>query len=157
MSKTIFITGATSGITGMMYYNNVTKEVKYTTAAKSFIIDHPTDKDKYLVHACLEGPESGVYYRGKGKITNNEYTTILLPDYLENLATDLTVQVTSIHSKSRKNKNILETSEIENNSFTVYGENGDFYWLVLGKRCDVDVEPLKISTIVKGAGPYKWI
>ena len=34
------------------------------------------DKDKYLVHACLEGPEAGVYYRGKDIIQDNEYTEI---------------------------------------------------------------------------------
>ena len=35
---------------------------------KTFIIDHPIDKNKYLVHGCLEGPEFGVYYRGKSEI-----------------------------------------------------------------------------------------
>ena len=25
--------------------------------------------NKYLVHSCLEGPESEIYYRGKGEFT----------------------------------------------------------------------------------------
>jgi len=48
-------------------------------AAKSFIIDHPKEPEtKHLVHVCLEGPEAGVYYRGKGEITNNETVEISL-------------------------------------------------------------------------------
>jgi hypothetical protein len=38
---------------------------------KTFIIEHPIDTSKYLIHACLEGPEAGVYYRGKATIDNN--------------------------------------------------------------------------------------
>ena len=36
--------------------------------AKTFVIDHPDDENKYLVHVCLEGPEAGVYYRGKAEV-----------------------------------------------------------------------------------------
>src|SRR5262245_13955049 len=35
---------------------------------KSFQITHPLDSSAFLRHACLEGPENGVYYRGKGTI-----------------------------------------------------------------------------------------
>ena len=43
------------------------------------------DPEKYLVHACLEGPEAGVYYRGKGKLDNFK-TEIKLPDYATQIA-----------------------------------------------------------------------
>jgi hypothetical protein len=108
-----------------------------------------------LVHACLEGSEAGVYYRGLGEITNDISTTILLPDYVKNLATHFTIQLTPIYSG--KKIGTLNASKIENNSFNVYGENCEFYWLVQGKRVDIEVEPLKSSTIVKGSGPYTWI
>lgn len=124
--------------------------------AKTFIIEHPLDNSKYLIHACLEGPESGVYYRGKATIDNNESTTIQLPDYVAPLATDFSIQVTSIYSKERSEPNLLEVSEIENNQFTVYGNNGSFYWYVYGKRNDILVEPNKSSIVVNGDGPYKW-
>jgi len=123
---------------------------------KTFIIEHPLDNSKYLIHACLEGPESGVYYRGKATIDNNESTTIQLPDYVAPLATDFSIQVTSIYSKERSEPNLLEVSEIENNQFTVYGNNGSFYWYVYGKRNDILVEPNKSSIVVNGDGPYKW-
>jgi hypothetical protein len=126
------------------------------TGPKTFIIDHPLCISKYLIHACLEGPEAGVYYRGKATIDNNESINIKLPDYVAPLATDFSIQVTSIYSKERSEPNLLEVSEIENNQFTVYGNNGSFYWYVYGKRNDILVEPNKSSIVVNGDGPYKW-
>ena len=125
---------------------------------KTFVIEHPLDLNKYLVHACLEGPEAGVYYRGKGEITNNESTIIELPDYVSKLASNFTIQITTIYNKQNPimNNYNYSTSEIENNNFTVYGSNGTFYWLVQGERCKVNVEPLKELIILKGDGPYKW-
>ena len=49
------------------------------------------------------------------------------------------------------------TSEIRSNCFVVYGENGCFFWLVQGTRGELNVEPLKKDTDVKGDGPYKYI
>jgi|MesohylFT_1024984.scaffolds.fasta_scaffold05084_2 hypothetical protein len=126
------------------------------TGSKTFIVNHPLDASKYLIHACLEGPEAGVYYRGKTTIENNESVTIQLPDYVAPLATNFTIQITSIYSKERSEPNFFEVSEIENNSFTVYGKNGSFYWYVYGMKNEILVEPYKNSIVVNGNGPYKW-
>jgi hypothetical protein len=126
------------------------------TGPKSFIIDHPLNPEKYLVHACLEGPESGVYYRGKGEIENNESVSIQLPEYVSKLAKDFTIQVTSIYSKERNEPNILQATDVENNEFKVYGKNGKFFWTVYGLRNEILVEPDKNSINVNGDGPYKW-
>jgi hypothetical protein len=126
------------------------------TGPKTFIIDHPSDENKYLVHACLEGPEAGVYYRGKATIQNGESIVIILPDYVEQLATELTVELTPIYSNDTIYGSIYETSEIENNHFTVYGKNGSFYWTVYGKKNDILIEPDKTNVNVLGEGPYKW-
>jgi len=123
--------------------------------AKTFVIDHPTDKNKYLVHGCLEGPEGGVYYRGKSEIINGESIEIHLPEYVKKIATDFTIQITPIYTGKKIDQ--LYASEIEENTFTVYGENSKFYWLVHGKRCNIEVEPSKNDVIVKGTGPYKWL
>ena len=144
----------------MMLYSTSNNEVLYSNAStsagnKTFIIDHPINKDKYLVHGCLEGPESGVYYRGKGEIINNKSTIIQLPEYVKKLARDFTIQLTPIYCEREIKQ--LYTSEVEDNSFKVYGENCKFYWLVQGKRCDIEVEPSKSDVNIKGSGPYKWI
>lgn len=123
---------------------------------KTFIIDHPLDESKYLIHACLEGPEAGVYYRGKASIENNEYIAIELPNYIKTLATNFTIQITPIYSKTNSEKNIYETSEIENNQFTVYGKNGSFYWSVYGTKDAIHVEPSKNDINVQRNGPYAW-
>ena len=138
-----------------MFYSALTGEIQYITVPKTFVINHPNNPNKYLVHGCLEGPEGGVYYRGKGEIINNESTTIYLPDYVKSLATDFTVQLTPIYNGKKMEQ--LYTSEVENNCFTIYGNNCKFFWLVQGKRCDVNVEPYKHEVNVKGQGPYKWI
>jgi hypothetical protein len=124
------------------------------TGPKTFIIDHPSDENKYLVHACLEGPEAGVYYRGKASIENDESIAINLPDYVEPLAEELTIELTPIYSI--QGPRIYETSEIENNCFTVYGKNGSFYWTVYGKKNEILIEPDKDSISVRGNGPYTW-
>jgi len=55
---------------------------------KNFIIPHPSKENKQLVHACLEGPENGVYVRGR--IKGNKIT---LPEYWANLVDPRTVTV----------------------------------------------------------------
>jgi hypothetical protein len=161
--KPIRSSAAAGGAANVVFYNPSSAELIYGAAptasaavsSKTFVIDHPTNANKYLVHACLEGPESGVYYRGRGEIINNLQVTIHLPEYVEHLASEFTLQITPIYSG--RNMQQLYTSEIENNAFIVYGENCAFFWHVTGKRGDIEVEPSKDTTNVKGSGPYKWI
>lgn len=63
---------------------------------KNFVIDHPTRPGKKLVHTCLEGPENGVYVRGR-VLNSNE---IELPEYWKKLVdeTSITVSITPIGS-----------------------------------------------------------
>jgi hypothetical protein len=156
--------GSTANTEPYLVYNSGTNSGTSNTGNKSFIIDHPYDKDKYLVHVCLEGPEAGVYYRGKNKITNNKNTIIELPYYVDRLAYDFTISVTPIYNddfsdseEKEKEQISLGCSCVKNNKFKVYGKNCDFYWIVYGKRDNVNVEPLKALTNVKGDGPYKYL
>ena len=121
------------------------------------MIDHPVDNDKYLVHACLEGPESGVYYRGSDEITNNESTVIVLPSYVEHFSFDFTVQVSPIYQEQPQQPQPLCVSKVENNQFTVYGNNCEFFWIVSGTRTSINVEPFKRNSNMNGNGPYRWL
>lgn len=71
-------------------------EVKGSLKAvtKSFTIPHPTKPGKRLVYVSLEGPENGVYIRGK--LYNSD--TIDLPDYWSALIDydSITVSLTPI-------------------------------------------------------------
>jgi hypothetical protein len=142
-----YLSVATSGV-------NIQSSNIYIPSAKSFIIDHPLDYSKYLVHACLEGPEAGVYYRGRGEITNDICVEINLPDYVCAFARDFTIKVTGIYDGTPAK--IYSAGEVINNRFMIYGGNGCFYWTVTGSRGNILVEPDKNAVIVKGDGPYKW-
>jgi hypothetical protein len=144
-----------------LLYDTVTNEVVWNgtqtcSNGKTFIIDHPNDpQNKYLVHACLEGPEAGVFYRGKGTIQNNHSATITLPQYVRKLAYDFTVQLTPIRTSPTKSSQ-LTSSKVIDGVFTVYGANGSFFWLVYAKRHSIEAEMQKSTTKVYGDGPYKY-
>jgi len=143
-----------AGATGMLTYSTTNNEVVVDTS-KTFIINHPVHKDKYLIHACLEGPEAGVYYRGKGKIKENKKETIIsLPEYVDTFVSDFTVHLSSIGQIACQN---LSASSVKDGKFTVYGEEeSEFYWMVYGKRESIKIEPNKENIFVYGEGPYKW-
>ena len=146
------ITGFT-GPTGIQGPIGPTRTGDTGPTGKNFIIEHPSDASKLLIHSCLEGPETGVYYRGRGEITNGSSATVQLPDYVAGLAYSWTIHVAAVYEGVIRTYNF---SEVDNNSFTVFGENGKFHWSAMGKRRDIVVEPLKSDTIVFGQGPYLW-
>lgn len=127
--------------------------------SKTFVIDHPEQENRYLVHACLEGPEAGVYYRGQGEILMGKtFTEIILPSYTRNFY-DFTINITAIISDTSI-LNMYGVTPVVNGKFKVITNNmngGKFYYTVFGKREDVRVEPLKRHVTVNGEGPYKYI
>jgi len=133
--------------TGALNWNSTTGEmVQYS--GKTFVIEHPLDDEKYLVHACLEGPEVGVFYRGEGEIID-KYVEIKLPEYTNNLASNFTVYVFSLNGK-------VSSTKVKNGKFKVFGSKGLFYYLVIGSRESIEVEPLKNNLKIKGSGPYTY-
>jgi hypothetical protein len=111
---------------------NYTLEVNGTFAAtsKSFVIDHPTKDGMKLRHGTLEGPEDGVYVRGRLKDTN----VIELPDYWTGLVHEdtITVNLTAIGGKQDiwvedivDNTVIVGSDAPINCFYTVYGERKD--------------------------------
>ena len=93
---------------------NVFVDGTLDAATKNFKIQHPTMEGYYLVHSSLEGPERGIYHRGKLSVSN----IIHLPDYWKELPvdeTDMTVQLTPIGNNCQHwvKKVTKETVEIE--------------------------------------------
>lgn len=140
-----------------------------TTHVKTFVINHPNPSKKdsqYLTHACLEGPESSVYYRGRG-VTNNGVAKVYLPDYFIHLVDEstATVQLTPIMNEPTKviqSMNMMTTT-VSNGHFYVYTSittNQEFFWLVIAERKDISklkVEVDKKDYILKGDGPYTYL
>lgn len=129
----VFVSGGIAAL-GAIISSNIQGAVKY------FNIPHPTKEDKRLVHACLEGPENGVYFRGRLKKEN----TIEMPEYWVGLvdSESVTVQLTQIGSSQDL---IVEKIDWPN-SITVKSGNGseiDCYYTINGTR--IDVPPLKVE------------
>jgi len=110
--------------------------------AKAFIIPHPLDDTKELWHACLEGPESGVYYRGEGETVDGK-AVIKLPDYFEalTLPDQRTTQLTERYD-DEDNPSFgcfLAAGRVRNGQFTVRSSvpAAKFYWEVKAVRADI--------------------
>ena len=167
-------TGATTDPT--LLYNSDTTYLSYGVGitgvpAKTFVIEHPLHTNKYLVHACLEGPEAGVYYRGRGRMDTNCVDTncvntncvvICLADYVDQLASDFTVIVTPRLATTTMHDGTFPTlmaTRVVQGSFMVYSDIVPcaFDYVVFGKRQAISTEPAKATAVVKGTGPYKWL
>lgn len=101
---------------------------------KKFDISHPTKPNHRLAHACIEGPEVGVYYRGKLKDNN----VIELPEYWRGLvdAETITVNLTPHGCYQELFVKVIEWGTriiVVNNS----GGPIDCSYTVFGKRKDV--------------------
>lgn len=103
----------------------------FYAVSKSFLIKHPTKKKKNLRYACLEGPENGVYFRGK--LVNGK--TIKLPPYWTKLVDPDSITVTltpreypqpNLHVVSSDNKKVVVASDKKVCcDFVVYGVRVD--------------------------------
>ena len=105
---------------------------KLTATSKSFLIDHPTKENKKLQYASLEGPENGVYVRGK-----LEGDVIELPDYWVGLVHEdsITVNLTPIGKYQH-----LYVEDIKDNKIFVNCVGGDVkcFYTIYGERKDIE-------------------
>ena len=99
---------------------------------KAFDIPHPTKEGHRLRHICLEGPEAGVYIRGKLK-----GTTITVPEYWKGLVDEdsITVHLTPIGSGQNLYVDSIEWGrriQVRNAS----GGPIECFYLIQGERKD---------------------
>lgn len=127
------------------------------TVVKTFIIDHPKDSNKYLIHATTESPHNGVEYWGTAQLDKYGHAVVDLPKYFEELTAKQgrAVLLTPVRGVSA-----VSATDIEDGSFRIRGRAGSSVsWLVKAIRKDVPpllVEPLKRDLDVYGDGPYKY-
>jgi hypothetical protein len=118
------------GTTNPQYKLHVVGSFGATT--KSFIIDHPTKEGKKLQYGSLEGPELGVYVRGR-----TQSSIIELPDYWTGLVDEetITVNLTPIGRKAPPHSVI----DIVDNTVEIESANDviDCFYTVFAERKDV--------------------
>jgi hypothetical protein len=104
---------------------------------KSFNISHPTKPGMQLRYGSLEGPEFGVYVRGR-LTGNNE---ILLPDYWSKLVdpATLSVELTPIGKYQKLYvAEVVGAEKIIVGNDNLFGKAVDCFYTVYGERADVD-------------------
>jgi len=111
---------------------------------KNFEIDHPLDPERQnLVHSCLEGPEIGVYVRGR--VTNN--TEINLPNYWTKLINPLSISVQLQPIGAHQD---IIVKRIGENKIFLQSKSGipiDCFYHVYAER--VDVPKLQVEVLKK--------
>ena len=109
----------------------------FAATTKSFLIDHPTKEGMKLRYGSLEGPENGVYVRGRLKDSN----IIELPDYWTGLVDEdtITVNLTPIGRHQK-----LYVEDITGTEIVVVGNDNilskdiDCFYTVFAERKDVE-------------------
>jgi len=136
---------------------------KKKVSVKNFTIEHPLDREKYLIHACLEGPTADVFYRGRGVIRANRYTTeIDLPEYFSDLieyGTSTLMLTLRGNPFARIAGTVYETQNIIKVEVAERSEHAiDFYWEVKAtrKHTAFNPEPKKKDVQIYGMGPYTY-
>ena len=127
--------------TGDTMSGNLTIAGTLSATTKNFLIQHPTKPDMMLRHGSLEGPENGVYIRGK-----TTSSVIELPEYWTKLvnADSITVSLTAIGSP----QDLIVAGIWDNKVFIINSADAgaiNCYYHIFAERCDV--EKMQIETV----------
>lgn len=137
----IVYTGATSSDKVLQTANSVgtnfyvTANGDLSATSKSFLIPNKFKPGFMLRHGSLEGPEHGVYHRGKLQDSN----LIELPDYWSWLVDEktITVQLTPIGKHQKYLIESISTNQIEISN-EIQGESINCFYIIHGERKDID-------------------
>jgi hypothetical protein len=123
---------------------------------KNFVEPHPTDPSKVVQYVSLEGPESGTYFRGRGRFQNGLATIRPAEDF--RIVTDpegLSVQITPIGEMATCAVVRIGLEEIVLKA----SRNVEFFYMVNGvRRAHKGFQPIADSNgLFVGRGPRSRI
>jgi hypothetical protein len=123
----------TANSVGTNFY--VTANGDLSATSKSFLIPNKLKPGYMLRHGSLEGPEHGVYHRGK----LNGLGIIELPEYWGWLVDEdtITVQITPIGQFQKYVIKSISTSQIEISNLDG-SDNVNCFYIIHGERKDID-------------------
>jgi len=145
-------TGASTQVTYWSDTDTVTGDANFTwdgstlsitgvleASEKSFVIDHPTKQDYKLVYGALEGPEHGVYCRGR--VPKNGI--IELPEEWTGLVDEdtITVQLTPIGKHQNLYVEDIYDNKVEVKNGDLLSSKTNAFYFIQGTR--KDVKPLQ--------------
>jgi hypothetical protein len=115
-----------------------TLEVNGSFAAltKSFVIPHPLIPGKRLRYGSLEGPENGVYVRGRLR----EGNVIELPDYWVKLVDpdSITVHLTAVDRDQALYVKFMGNNQVTVGNSNLINRGIDCFYVIYGERADVE-------------------
>ena len=143
--------GQEGGTTATLYANVATNKVgigtmtpayalevngSFAATTKSFVIDHPTRPGMRLRYGSLEGPENGVYVRGK--LTGTD--TIELPDYWTKLVdpNSITVDITPLGKHQKLFVKEIADNKVVIGNDNLFSKDINCFYTVWAERCDVE-------------------
>jgi len=114
--------------------NTLTITGTFNATTKSFFIDHPTRPGMKLVYGSLEGPEHGVYSRGR--LTGS---VIELPEHWLGLvdASTITVDLTPIGKHQKLYVEKIEDNKVFVGNDNLFSSSIDCFYTVWATRKDV--------------------
>lgn len=124
--------------------NTLTVNGHIQATTKSFLIKHPTKEHYMLQYASLEGPENGVYVRGK-----SSQNVIELPEYWVNLVDEESITVELTPSGFYQE---LFVKEINNNRVYVSNNKSDslrYFYHIYAERKDVPKLKIEYEVALK--------
>ena len=129
-------TGALIVAGGIGVNGNININGGLNAITKSFVINHPTKPGMRLRYGSLEGPENGVYIRGR--LTGS--TTIQLPDYWTKLVDpeSITVQITPIGKHQKLFVESIKDNVVTIDNDAYFGGSIDCYYVIFAERADTD-------------------
>lgn len=131
----VSVSDATGNLQAGMFVNSSNQGIVFGDT-KNFRMKHPTEENKEIWYASLEGPEAGAYERGRGTLTNGQATVYFSEHYtlVANPET-FTFNLTP-YSATSKGLAIVEITESYFKVQELFEGTGnyDFSWEVTGVR-----------------------
>ena len=128
--------------------------IGYTTGNKPFDIPHWEKKGKRIRHVCAEGPEAGIYIRGKLDGSN----VIDLPEYWQGLVDYDTITVTL--TPYEKKDTSLYVKDVSEDRVLVSGDNHTnikcFYEVWVARWIDPRNHNEKLHVVYDGESPKDY-
>jgi len=128
-------TGALQVYGGAGIWGSVNIGGSLSAVSKSFVINHPTKPGMRLRYGSLEGPENGVYVRGRLTGSN----TINLPDYWAKLVDpdSITVQITPIGGHLKLYVDSVDINKVVIKNDGLLSSRIDCYYIIFAERNDI--------------------
>ena len=152
---TVLMTGKFgSTVTAPTFVGNLNGVASGNKVSSAFDIPHATQEGKRIRHVCAEGPEAGIYVRGR--LTGKN--TIELPDYWEGLVDpdSITVTLTQIGSSQDLIVESIDWGKVVKIKSGTASNIDCFYEVWVARYINPDNHEEKLHVVYDGESPADY-